>query len=293
MPAAGRWIGQNWGVARARLRHAKATQAAREDGMDYWLYLTGEEDHQLIELAQHAEMAGLRGVALADHVVVPVEFSSVHPSGEAPFDYRTSFPDPLTNAAAILASTEAGSLSLLSGDRFRLGVGVGWLFEEVTMLGQSLRGRGRRMDEMLEIMRAFWTQESVEYHGEFFDFPATGMAPRPDAPVPIWVGGKSRAALARAARHDGWLGMNYPLPEVHDLLSELAELRADVPARESDFEVFVIPNAEPSPELHADLAARGVTGTMAFAWPDGDPAFASLAAKQKAIDAFATAYIEA
>jgi alkanesulfonate monooxygenase SsuD/methylene tetrahydromethanopterin reductase-like flavin-dependent oxidoreductase (luciferase family) len=147
--------------------------------MDYWLYLTGEDDHQLIELARHAEAAGLRGVALADHVAVPVEFSSVHPSGEAPFDYRTSFPDPLTTAAAILASTErlevmtyvyilsmrepfsvakqAGSISLLSGNRFRLGVGAGWLLEEVTMLGQPLRGRGRRMDEMLEIMRAFWT----------------------------------------------------------------------------------------------------------------------------------------
>jgi hypothetical protein len=86
--------------------------------------------------------------------------------------------------------------------------------------------------------------------------------------------------------------MNYALPEVHDLLSQLAELRAEAAPRESDFEVFVIPNAEPSPELHADLAERGVTGTMAFAWPGGDPAFASLAAKQKAIDAFAGAYIE-
>ena len=281
--------------------------------MDYWLYLTGEDERQYIELARHAEAAGLRGVALADHVAVPVEFDSVHPSGETPFDHRSGFPDPMTFAAAILASTtalevmpyvyilpmrepfsvakQAATLAVLSEDRFRMGVGAGWLFEEIELMGQPVAGRGRRMDEMLEIMRAFWTQESVEFHGEFYDFAPAGMAPRPAKPVPIWVGGKSRAALARAVRQDGWLGMNYDLPEVHALLATLAELRAEARSRDEPFEVFVIPNAPPSPDLHADLAERGVTSTLAFAWPAGDPAFDGLAAKQHAIDAFAKTYL--
>ncbi len=179
--------------------------------MDYWLYLTGEDDQQLIDLARHAEAVGIRGVALADHVAVPVDFESVHPSGKAPFDHRSSFPDPLTSAAAILASTErlevmtyvyilsmrepfsvakqAATLSVLSDDRFRLGVGAGWLSEEIALLGHPLHGRGKRMDEMIEIMRAFWTQESVEFHGEFFDFGPTGMAPRPEPRrVARWAG---------------------------------------------------------------------------------------------------------
>ena len=282
--------------------------------MDYWLYLTGEDDHQLVALSQHAEAVGLRGVALADHVAVPLRYASLHPSGgPTPFDHRSSFPDPMTTAAAILASTErlevmtyvyilpmrepfsvakqAATLSLLSGDRFRLGVGAGWLQEEIELLGHPLRRRGRRMDEMLEIIRAFWTEDSVEYHGEFFDFASAGMAPPPARPVPIWVGGKSRAALARAAGQDGWLGMNYQLDEIATLLGQLAELRSEKPKQDDDYEVFVIPNAEPSPELHAELAAQGVTGTMAFAWPAGDPAFASLAAKQRALDAFADRYL--
>ncbi len=282
--------------------------------MDYWLYLTGENEKQYIEIARHAEAAGLRGVAIADHVAVPVEFESVHPSGgEAPFDHRSSFPDPMTAAAAILASTatlevmpyvyilpmrepfsvakQAATIAVLSDDRFRMGVGGGWLFEEIELMGHSLAGRGRRMDEMLEIMRAFWTRESVEFHGEFYDFPPAGMAPRPDEPVPIWVGGKSDAALARAVRQDGWLGMNYEMTEIEDRLDRLAALRAEAPPRDAPFEVFVIPNAEPSPELHAELGERGVTSTMAFAWPAGDPAFDSLSAKQGAIDAFAKTYL--
>ena len=282
--------------------------------MDYWLYLTGEDETQYVDLARHAEAAGLRGVAIADHVAVPVQFESVHPSGApAPFDHRSSFPDPMTFAAAILASTEtlevmpyvyilpmrepfsvakqAATLAVLSGDRFRMGVGAGWLFEEIELMGQAVARRGRRMDEMLEIVRGFWTQESLEFHGEFFDFPPAGMAPRPAKPVPIWVGGKSDAALARAVRQDGWLGMNYDLPEVHALLERLAVMRAEAPPRDDPFEVFVIPNAEPSPELHAELGERGVTSTLAFAWPAGDPAFDSLSAKQQAIDAFAKTYL--
>ena len=173
-----------------------------------------------------------------------------------------------------------------------MGVGAGWLFEEIELMGKAVAGRGRRMDEMLTILRAFWTEESVEYHGEFYDFPPAGMAPRPEKPVPIWVGGKSRAALARAVRQDGWLGMNYDLPEVHALLQTLTELLAEAPTRDDPFEVFVIPNAEPSPELHADLGERGVTSTLAFAWPTGDPAFDSLSAKQRAIDVFARMYLD-
>ena len=86
--------------------------------------------------------------------------------------------------------------------------------------------------------------------------------------------------------------MNYDMPEVYALLDALAELRAEAPPRDTPFEVFVIPNAPPSPELYADLGERGVTSTLAFAWPAGDPAFDSLAAKRKAIDAFSKTFID-
>jgi alkanesulfonate monooxygenase SsuD/methylene tetrahydromethanopterin reductase-like flavin-dependent oxidoreductase (luciferase family) len=151
------------------------------------------------------------------------------------------------------------------------------------------------MDEMLEILRGFWTRDAFDYHGKFYDFPASGISPRPLRPVPIWVGGKSPAALARAVRHDGWLGMNYDLPEIHALLEDLQRRLA----RERDasgeakrgFEVFVIPNAEPSEMLYEGLAKRGVTATMGSAWAYGDRSASSLGAKIDRIEAFADRYL--
>jgi probable F420-dependent oxidoreductase len=285
--------------------------------MDFWLGYIDEDPSQVIEVARIAEAVGYKGLALADHVAVPCEFESVHPSGgPTPFDHRSDFPDPLVTAAAVLASTtrlevmtyvyvlparepfsvasQVATLDLLSGGRFRFGVGAGWLEEEITLLGHPARRRGRRMDEMLEILRRFWTEDAVEFHGEFFDFGPTGVAPHPRGHVPIWVGGKSPAALDRAARHDGWLGMNYELDEVHALLESLAEIRARTAAGDrasSPFETFVIPNAGPDEALYADLARRGVTSTMGAAWPYGAKGFESLEAKRAAIEAFGQRFI--
>ena len=285
--------------------------------LDFWLSYIDEDPAQAVEVARAAEAAGFRGIALADHVCVPVDFDSKHPSGgPTPFDHRSDFPDPLITAASLLSATttlevmtyvyvlpmrdpfsvasQVATLDVLSGSRFRFGVGAGWLTEEIRLLGHPVAGRGRRMDEMLEIIRRFWTQDEVDYHGEFFDFAAAGIAPKPASPVPIWVGGKSAAALDRAVRQDGWLGMNYDLPEVYSLLESLQERleKKAAPEREG-FEVFVIPNAEPGEALYADLAARGVTATMGSAWGYGDRGYSGLAAKQEAIAEFGRRFIAA
>ena len=283
--------------------------------MDFWLTWIDEDIEQTLEVARLAEAAGYRGIALADHVAVPVSFESAHPSGgPTPFDHRTDFPDPLITAALILGATErlevmtyvyvlpmrepfsvasqVASLAAFAPGRFRFGVGAGWLQEEVRTLGHTVRARGRRMDEMIEILRGFWSQEAFAYHGEFFDFPPTGVAPRPPEPVPIWVGGKSAAALARAARNDGWLGMNYDLPEAHALLEALDEAKRDAGTGDG-FETFLIANAPPSADLYADLAARGVCSTVGAAWGYADRAFAALPAKREAIARFADTFIRA
>jgi probable F420-dependent oxidoreductase len=286
--------------------------------VDFWLSYIDEDPTQTIEVARCAEAAGFRGIALADHVAIPLRFDSTHPSGgPTPFDHRSDFPDPLVTSATVLASTtklevmtyvyvlplrepfsvanQVATLARLCPGRFRFGVGAGWLTEEIELLGHPVAGRGRRMDEMLEIIRRFWTEEEVEHHGEFFDFGPVGIAPRPAARVPIWVGGKSPAALDRAVRQDGWLGMNYELPEVYALLEDLARRLAERPApahADGDrFEVFVIPNAEPSEALYEDLERRGVTATMGMAWAYNDRAFSSFAAKRNAIEGFAARFL--
>jgi alkanesulfonate monooxygenase SsuD/methylene tetrahydromethanopterin reductase-like flavin-dependent oxidoreductase (luciferase family) len=152
------------------------------------------------------------------------------------------------------------------------------------------------MDEMLDVMRVFWRDGVAECHGTFYDFDAVGMFPQPRNPVPIWIGGKSAAALRRAARNDGWVGMNYDLDEIPGLLARLTQERASASAEQrlpTPFETLVTANAEPSAELYSRLESLGVTSTVALAWPFGDPAFAPLERKLTAIEEFADRYLPA
>jgi probable F420-dependent oxidoreductase len=282
--------------------------------VQFWLPIIGEDTSQLLDIARCAEAVGFTGVALADHIAVPCAYRSKHPSGETPFDHRANFPDPLTSIAAMAAVTtrlrfltyvyvlpmrdpfsvakQAGTVALLSDQRLVLGVGAGWLLEEIESLGFDPRTRGRRMDEMIEVMRRFWRDGTAEFHGEFFDFGPTGMYPAPGRSLPVWIGGRSDAALRRAARNDGWVGMNYDPEEIPPLLGKLADERRRA-EREGGatepFETFVLPNAEPCPELYRELEAQGVTSTIGIAWPLGDPAFAPFERKREAMEAFAAA----
>jgi probable F420-dependent oxidoreductase len=285
-------------------------------GVQFWLPIIGEDTTQLLDLARCAEACGFEGVALADHVGVPVRFASRHPSGETPFDHRMPFPDPLTSIAAMAAVTtrlrfltyvyvlpmrdpfsvakQAGTVALLSGNRLAFGVGAGWLLEEIELLGFDPHTRGRRMDEMIEVMRRFWRGGTADFDGRDYAFGPTGMYPLPSPPPPVWIGGKSPAALRRAARNDGWVGMNYDLPEVSALLKQLRaerERHVGESGASGPFETLVLANAEPSEGLYRDLAEQGVTSTLAPAWPFGDAGFAPLARKRAAIEAFARRFL--
>ena len=76
---------------------------------------------------------------------------------------------------------QVGTAAVLSGNRVDLGIGMGWMEEEFDAMGTPFAKRGKRADEMLEVMRKLWTGEVVEHHGEFFDVPAARDAPGPDA----------------------------------------------------------------------------------------------------------------
>jgi probable F420-dependent oxidoreductase len=282
--------------------------------LEHWLPVMFEDPGQILDIARLAEEAGFAGVALADHVAIPMGFASVHGSGHNPFDERSAFFDPIATAAAIAAVTtrlrvmtyvyivtmrdpftvakQAGTLSLLSEGRFALGVGAGWLVEEIALLGHRPANRGARMDEYLEVIRGFLHDGVVEFHGKHLDFGPTAMFPVPPDPPPIWVGGKAPAALARAARFDGWLCMDYPYDDMLaqlDLVKELrrqSEEESGPPARPPQTLVVTVPPPEPSPELHARLAERGATATISVPWYPGDPAFASLEAKRSAMMAW-------
>ncbi|WP_084958499.1 TIGR03619 family F420-dependent LLM class oxidoreductase [Thermoactinospora rubra] len=106
----------------------------------------------------------------------------------------------------VVLAKQLASLQILSGGRLTAGLGLGWLPEEFQAAGVPFEARGRRAEEFLEVLRACWTQDVVEYKGEFFQVPAAHMAPRPDPAPPVLLGGTAERALRRAGRlGDGWV----------------------------------------------------------------------------------------
>jgi probable F420-dependent oxidoreductase len=162
----------------------------------------------------------------------------------------TPWPDPWVSIGAMAAVTErlrfftnvyvlpmrnvfhvaklVSTAAALSGNRVALGIGMGWCEEEFDLMEQPFRKRGARGDEQLDVLRKLWSGEMVEHHGDFHDFPRLEMNPPVTAPVPVYVGGTSDAALRRAARNDGWIS---------DMAStdELAGFRSRIDAHRAEY----------------------------------------------------------
>ena len=121
------------------------------------------------------------------------------------------------------------------------------------------------------------------------------MSPMPKQRIPIWIGGKTDAALKRAAHNDGWLGMNYPIDEIRELLAKLRTERTRYLDRAGDtadsFNTFVIPDAAASSTTYRQLEDLGIDGTMAVLWGPNSPALESVAAKIDAMQEFAHKFI--
>ncbi|MEQ8859074.1 MAG: LLM class F420-dependent oxidoreductase [Pseudomonadales bacterium] len=136
-------------------------------------------------------------------------------------------------------------LDYLSGGRVDFGIGIGWLKEEFTALGMDFSGRAARCTEYVQAMKALWTQEVAEFHGDSIDIAPCHFNPKPvQAPhPPILVGGESDAALRRvAAIGDGWYGFDLAPEAIGAPLARLDELLAEHDRTRADVSVFVCPN---------------------------------------------------
>jgi probable F420-dependent oxidoreductase len=174
---------------------------------------------------QAAEALGYAHLLAYDHVVGADP--TVHAGWAAPYDVSTTFHEPFVMFGYLAAATsielvtgiiilpqrqttlvakQAAEVDLLTGGRFRLGVGVGWNPVEYEALGQSFKQRGRRLSEQIELLRRLWTETSVTHKGAFDTVTGAGLAPPPiQRPIPIWIGGMSEPAYRRIGRlADGW-----------------------------------------------------------------------------------------
>ncbi len=115
-----------------------------------------------------------------------------------------------------LVAKQAATLDLLSGERFTLGVGVGWNQVEYQALGQDFGRRGRRFEEQMILLRRLWEEELVTFEGEFHHLEATGINHRPRRRIPIWIGGWADPVMKRIGWWaDGWLASAGSLKTAH------------------------------------------------------------------------------
>ena len=277
--------------------------------LEHWVPVMFDDVRQAVEIARLRRRSGTPGSPSPTTSRLPAGFTSVHPSGENPFGLESEFTDPFVVAATMLAVTTrlkvmtyvyivtmrdpwsvakgAGTLSLLSGGRFGLGVGAGWLLEEIELLGHDPSTRGQ-----------------ADGRRPGHDPLAASHRPRRLAPrARTWRCARcprSRRRSGWAARaappsvgpleYDGWLGMNYPTEETIALLDRLAELRAEHGGVAPDAMTLALPIAVPSPALHDELAGHGATATLGMPWMPGDPDFAPLQKKVAALEAWSAQF---
>lgn len=258
--------------------------------------------HHYVPLARAAEENGFDSVAVPDSVFFAEQVSGDYPftgDGERWWQPDTPFLDPFVAIPAMAAVTErlrfltnvlklplrspllvakqVSSIAALSGDRFRLGVGLSWMPEEFAWTGTEMKTRGARTDESIEIIRAVCAGGGprwVEHHGKHYDFDRLMISPAPDEPVRVLVGGHSDVAMARAARNDGWISANGTEAEIADLVTRLRGHLADAGKLDDpDYEI----NALAVDVMDADgfrrLADLGVTDCQVVPWFyfGGDP----------------------
>jgi probable F420-dependent oxidoreductase len=284
--------------------------------MKFWQSLAFTETEQLVDLARICEELGFHGVFLSDHLCYPEKIESKYPyseDGSPPFGPETEWPECWAAISAMAAATTTlrfntaiyiaplrhpllvakavSTAAVLSGGRVALGAGVGWAAEEYDQLGQDFRTRGKRLDEMIEVMRKLWEGGMVEHHGDFYDFDRLQMSPAPPSRIPIYIGGASAPALRRAARNDGWLGSGDDPADVPGIVERLREYRRREGRDAEDFDVVVAVTAPPHADLFHRMEDAGATGIVSFPLLYILGPGATLDQKRAALEQYANAFL--
>ena len=285
--------------------------------MKFWQSLAFVEMDQMLDLAQFCEELGFYGVSYGDHLVTTkeqVDAYEYRDSGEILWNPETHWPDPWVLSAALAQVTTklrflttiyvlplrelltvAKALSTaahLSSDRVILGAGVGWQKAEFEMVAQNFHTRGKRTDEMLDILPQLMSGKMTSHHGKHYQIPLVQMSPAVRKPIPIMIGGYSDAAMRRACRFDGWMAITHEEEELYPLLQRLQSFRDSEGSENKPFDVWSgIKN--PTDGTHERLAEAGVTmvnGTN-FLSEDGRTMLSSIDAKKRRIEAFAKQFL--
>jgi len=246
---------------------------------------------EVLALARAADEIGYHGLALSDHVINLETLRTPYPytaDGTRRWEPFTPWLDPWVTVGALAAVTErlnfftsvyvlpmrnplavakaVGTAAVISDNRVQLGIGTGWCEEEFDLLEQPFAERGKRTDEMIELLQAMWQPGWVEHHGEFYDIPRLEMTPAPTERVPIFVGGISDVAMKRAARHDGWLSDFLTIDGAVEVRAKIDRWRAEYGRSEQPFSMVASLIDAVTPDDVRRAEDVGVTDVLTMPW---------------------------
>jgi probable F420-dependent oxidoreductase len=221
------------------------------------------------EFAQSAESIGLDSLWMGEHVVLFDQTESPYPgsaTGKLPVPEGGGMLDTVATFGYLAACTktlrfgtgitllpqrnpvytakEFTTLDWLTQGRIDFGIGVGWCKEEVIACGYNFNDRGKRCDEILQMMKQLWTEPVAEFHGEFYDLAPCRMDPKPvqKPHIPIIVGGHSSAGFRRAAKYgNGWYGFQMDLVATAQVTLQLDAALAKEGRNRDDFHLVITP----------------------------------------------------
>ena len=249
----------------------------------------------VLAAARAIEDCGLDSAWVADHIVYPSKGGEHYPYADGPpWDPSEGFLEAFTTLSLaagattrialgtsalvlpmrepLLTAKSVASLDVLSGGRTILALGGGWWREEFDALGASFDDRAGRYDESIQVMRALWTQGTVEHRGEFFEFDELSCEPRPLQPngPPIWIAGSTAVARRRAARlGDGWHPLRVRPEQLAEGMAEIAELARAAGREPGDIGLSSVIGLRSDPDRDAtrliELGRVGVTHVVAAA----------------------------
>ena len=246
--------------------------------MHYGIHLphAGERATPILirRFAVQAEALGIADVWVSEHIILPrTQFLRPLPFYEPvlTLTWVAAVTERVNLGTSVLVlpmrhpiplAKELATLQNLSNGRLILGAGVGWLEPEFAALGAPFHDRGRRMDEGIALMRAVWTQDPVTFATRHIPAEITDMTmtPLPVAPIPLWIGGSSDAALHRAIRlADGWHGSRETPEQTAPIVQRQ---RADRPDRDFTISMRVNWNGHDLGELRDRIAAYETAGVQ-------------------------------
>ena len=271
--------------------------------MKYYISTGYLETREIVEIAKAADDLGYDGLGIPEHVVNLETLHTPYPytrDGNRRWKPFTDWPDPWVLVGSLAQCTQRlhfvttvyvaalrdpyvaakaiGTAALLAEGRVELGLGVGWCAEEFELLRAPFARRGKRTEEMIDLMRALWSPGWTEFDGEFYAAPRLEMSP-PAPPIPIWMGGLTEVALRRAARYDGWIGDLITTDDAIAVAGRLRRHRLDYGLSRDDFAVLA-PLIDAFTTADYERAeSGGITHVLTMPWMFYTGAKATLAEK--------------